>query len=109
MLNPSEESWPSMIAEIKTHFGLKIKPQPHQQRITIFKKTNRRVFTNYEELASHLRERFDVEVDLWEPSSVSLPEQIKFLEKTTVAISPCGGISYGTLFLPPGASAVFAE
>jgi hypothetical protein len=109
MSYPSERSWAPFIAEIKAHFGVKSKPKLRQQRITIFMKHGRRTFTNYEELAEHLKRRFDVQVDIWEPALYSMQEQVKYLERSTVIVSPCGGMSFGSMFLPPGASAVFAE
>jgi hypothetical protein len=109
MSHPSERSWAPFIAEIKAHFRVEVNPKLHQQRITIFMKHGRRTLTNYEELAEHLRRRFDVQVDIWEPALYSMQEQIEYLARSTVIVSPCGGMSHGSMFLPPAASAVFVE
>lgn len=109
MGTPSEGIWPPFVREIKQHFGLALTPKPRKQKISIFRKNGRRTFTNYDALAAHLRRRFGVEVELIDPASFTIKDQIFKLEKTTVIVSPCGGVSFSSMFLPPGASAVFAE
>jgi capsular polysaccharide biosynthesis protein len=109
MSTASERIWPPFVAEIKSHFGLQLRPQPKAQKITVFRKNGRRTLTNYEEVADHLRKRFDVEVEVWEPATFSIRDQIKYLETTTVVVTPCGGVSFTSLFLPAGSSAIFVE
>lgn len=108
---PSEGQWASFVAEIKAHFGIPINPRLRHQKITILRKSGRRTWLNYEELAEHLRQRFgsQVAVEIIEPASLGMKEEISKLSKTTVLLSPCGGMSFSAMFLPPGASAVFSE
>jgi hypothetical protein len=105
----SETAWPSFVAEIKSHYGFQISPRLRQQKITMLRKNGRRTFLNYEEVADHLRNRFEVEVEIYDIAQDTIEGQIRKLETTTVLISPCGGISFSALFLPPGSSAIFAK
>jgi hypothetical protein len=106
---PSEAAWPGFINAIKSHYGFQLSPRLLRQKITLFLKNGRRTFLNYEEVADHLRNRFNVEVEIYDPAQDTIRDQIRFLESTTVLISPCGGISLSAMFLPPGASAIFAQ
>ncbi|POY75532.1 hypothetical protein BMF94_1435 [Rhodotorula taiwanensis] len=106
---PSENILPPFVGELRDTAGLERSPRPRRQRITVFLKHGRRVFLNNEALVEHLRRRFDVEVDLMDPAELSISEQLAYLQDTTVLVSPCGGLSYGGLFLPKGSSMVVAD
>ncbi|GAA6060575.1 hypothetical protein JCM10212_006810 [Sporobolomyces blumeae] len=106
---PSEHVWPGFVDELRVGAGLDITQRPKRQRISIFLKHGRRTVLNYKEVENHLRDRFKVEVDLIDPAKLSLADQIKYMHETTVVVSPCGGISFSSMFLPPGASAIFID
>ncbi|POY75533.1 hypothetical protein BMF94_1436 [Rhodotorula taiwanensis] len=106
---PSKNVMPQFIQEFRKTAGLSATSTPGRQRITVFLKEGRRIFLNNDALVEHLRQRFDVEVDLMDPSKLSISEQLAYLQDTTVLVSPCGGISYGQFFLSKGASMVVAD
>jgi len=97
---PSEGSWTPFVAEIKTHLGLDVNYLPKRQKITLFYKDGRRTILNYDEMKQHLERRFRVEVEIVNPAIYTLPEQVRMLQDTTVVVSPCGGISFSSVFLP---------
>ncbi|KAI5477587.1 glycosyltransferase family 61 protein [Pseudohyphozyma bogoriensis] len=105
----SGESWPGFVAEMKKYVGVPEFPKLKKQKISIFLKRGRRTLLNYEELRDHLVKRFEVEVELKDPSEFSLEEQIAWMQSTSVVVSPCGGVSFSAIFLPPGASAIFVD
>lgn len=105
----SENMWPQFVDELRVGAGLVPSHLPTRQRITIFLKHGRRTILNYDELEAHLRERFQVEVDMLNPAKLSLPEQLKYMQDTTVVVSPCGGVSFSSNFLPRGSSAIFVD
>lgn len=109
MLFPSEGQWPQFAAEVKKNLNLPSHPTLYRQKIVIFRKNGRRTFVNYDELADHLRKRFAVSVELVDPTMYGIREQLVKLSDATVVISPCGGVSFTAMFVPPGASAIFAE
>lgn len=110
LFDPSEGQWTAFAAEVKKYFHVPVNPRPSQQRIVILRKMGRRTFLNYDELAEHLRSRFlNVEVEIMDPAAIELKEQLIRLANTTVVITPCGGVSFSAMFVPPGASAIFAE
>lgn len=106
---PSEGSWSPFIAEIKSHLALPIYYRPSRQKITLFYKHGRRTILNYEPLQQRLQERFGVQVEIVNPASFTLEEQIVMMQDTTVVVSPCGGVSFSSVFLPKGVSAIFLE
>ncbi|KAK4049306.1 hypothetical protein OIV83_004243 [Microbotryomycetes sp. JL201] len=101
--------WSDFASTIKKRSGIDPSYLPGKQRITIMYKARKRTFTNYDELVQSLRDRFNVEVELLDPNELSLTDQLAVLSRTTVLVSPCGGISFSAAFLPPGASAVFSD
>lgn len=109
MGHPSEGSWTGFIGEIKTHLGIDPDHKPVRQKITIFDKRGRRTILNPTELKERLEERFQVQVDIINPAAFSLEEQAGMFEDTTVLVSPCGGVSFSSVFLPKGASTIFLE
>lgn len=80
---PSKNIMPQFIQEFRKTAGLPATSTPSRQRITVFLKEGRRIFLNNDALAEYLRQRFDVEVDLMDPSKLSISEQLAYLQDTT--------------------------
>jgi hypothetical protein len=92
--------------------------QPTTQRIVILNKTGYRRIHNPEELATYLREEFGhsrwggprgLVVEVVDPLQMSFREEIETLMNTTVLITPVGGMSYASMFLPRSASAIYLD
>lgn len=80
---PSEAVWPGFINAIRQGAGVSLTAKPKKQRITIFRKYGRRTFLNYDALEQHLKNRFNVEVDVMDPAKLTLPEQLTYMQDTT--------------------------
>lgn len=84
-------------------------PIPGKQSIIIINKLEgRRLVTNFNELQSYLESLFLVDVIIENHiSDMTIEEQIYMMRKYSVMVTPCGGISFSSLFMTPGASAVY--
>ena len=81
---------------------------PDAQRIVILdKQGGRRRPTNTVALAAFLRSLFAVPVDILQVARLPLAEQIRRLRTYSVLVTPCGGLSFASAFMAPGASAVY--
>lgn len=80
---PSEGMWPGFLDEMKTYLGVPTDHRPKKQKVSVFLKHGRRTITNYDALQAHLAKRFEVEVELVEPSFFDLPQQIRMMQDTT--------------------------
>eukprot|EP01080_Neovahlkampfia_damariscottae_P010491 gene10491-3012_t len=87
-----------------------ILPKKHQ--ITISHKTvgYRRSILNIDELQKALNSTFpDVPVVIYKGKSLNSSEEAELLSKTTVFITPAGGSSFVSMFLPDRANAIFLD
>jgi len=81
---------------------------PTDQRILVFHKgEGQRRAINEAEMATYLRETFEIPVDVVDIATLTLEDQVQLVRKYSVVVTPCGGISFSTPFLGPGASAVY--
>jgi hypothetical protein len=81
---------------------------PNRQQITIFKKNGRRNFDKAEELFELCKE-FGVSVTLVMPSDLTIIQQLLLLQNTSVLITPFGGMSFASLFLPKGSVGIYVD
>lgn len=109
MSHASEGVWEPFIGQIKENLNLDPNRLPRKQKIHLFYKIGRRRILNYPEIKQHLEKRFNVEVEIINPADFTLEEQVRIFQDTTIVITPCGGISFSSVFLPKGASAIFLE
>ena len=86
-----------------------ISAKVEQYQILILKKEGRRRILNVDEVAESLSLAFpNAKVVLFNPANVSIEDQIIEAQRTTVLVTPCGGISFLGMFLRSRASAVVA-
>lgn len=81
-------------------------PLPKQPRVAVFVKHGRRRTVNSEDIAKAIRNELHIEVDVLNVASIELKEQMATMAKYVAVISPAGGVSYTSAFLPPGASVI---
>jgi hypothetical protein len=89
---------------------VEIKPKKHQ--ITIFKKNWSRSISNHDDLVKHITQKYknqEIEVVEIDPSRLSIKDQINLMLKTTLLITPCGGISMIGFFLTSGSSLISTD
>lgn len=77
---------------------------PDPSRLAFFNKTGKRRPINVEAVAAAITKRFKIPVDVLDIASMPLIEQMATMAKYSTVITPCGGISFTTVFLPPGAT-----
>ena len=77
------------------------------QRLLLFRKHGKRRIINIEQIQAHLISTFKVDVDVIDISHLTFPEQIKQVRNASIVISPCGGLSFSSVFLPAGGVAIF--
>ena len=97
------------IRSLINHYSVTLPPTIKHHSIGIVNKgEGRRQVTNFPELQAYLESTFVVEVTIINNiHMMSIPEQIDLMRRFSVVISPCGGISFSTLFKAPGTSAVY--
>jgi len=87
---------------------------PCKSVITILKKKESihpRDIINFDAMVAHLTAKFShiAELQVFAPHVATAKEQIEQALKTTVAITPEGGISFWAFFLPVGSVAIFID
>jgi len=80
---------------------------PQRHKILIFSKTGRRMTTNVPSMAQHLGKVFNVDTQVVDIAKMSLAMQAQLVNSATIVISPCGGLSFSSVFLPKHAAAIF--
>lgn len=102
--------WPDLADAMKDTLGVKPYSLPKKHQIVVMKKTNRRMWTNEAELVKALRDWLDpIPVIIMHPEEMHFYDQIRTIHDTTVFVSPCGGVSFVSMFLPKGTSAIFSN
>ncbi|GAA6037485.1 hypothetical protein JCM8097_008211 [Rhodosporidiobolus ruineniae] len=104
-----ERSWPDMVQHMKKQIGLKPNSPLKKHKVIIVEKHGRRTWLNYQEVREHIEKTYGVEAALVDPAKLTVPEQLRLLEETTVMVTPPGGISFSSTFLRRGAAAIYAE
>ena len=81
---------------------------PRQHQLLLVHKQGKRGIANFKRVHAYLHRRFSpvATVRTTSYAGLSMAEQFRLLAETTVAISPCGGVSMILPFLPQGAYAV---
>ena len=71
----------------------------------------KRSISNFDEVNQYVRARFGQRADVHETTFADMPfaDQLRLITSTSVAFSPCGGISMLLPFLPPGAHAILVN
>ncbi|KAI9029226.1 hypothetical protein DFJ74DRAFT_657539 [Hyaloraphidium curvatum] len=99
--------WVYFGAHLLARAGRDPSARPRSQRILLLEKKGKRAVANVRALAAHLARTFGVPTDVLNPSDLKFPAQMDAMARTTVLITPCGGIAFSSLFLPPGAAMVY--
>ncbi|CAF1204837.1 unnamed protein product [Didymodactylos carnosus] len=106
---------------ILKHHGVDLKRPPTRHLILLVNKSHsewgerngiatRRSIYNLNEIKSYLQKTYkNIEIKVVKLHRLSFPEQIKLMYKTTIIITPCGGISATIPFLPRGAHAIIMD
>ena len=94
-----------------TNLGLSSTKTPPRHRITLSIKNGRRGIYNNEEIADHLRAVLpEVELDVRELYSLGgWQNELAYLQETSVLITPCGGVSMSSMFLPQHSSLIVVD
>ncbi len=83
---------------------------PPKDLIVFLLKKGRRAPLNTEEAFNHIRTSFpEVTCELVNVTDMTFREQVFLMLRTTVLITPCGGMSLIALFLNPGAVSIFID
>lgn len=82
-------------------------PLPNPPKVAIFRKHGRRTLLNPEELAETMRTRLNIQADVIDIANYDLREQMALVQGYSIVVTPPGGISFTSAFLPPGALTVF--
>ncbi|BGP20191.1 hypothetical protein JCM10213v2_008326 [Rhodosporidiobolus nylandii] len=109
MRSVDERGWPDMIQHMKRTVGIRPNGPLKKHRVVVIEKHGRRTWLNYKEVCEHIEQTYGVETLLVDPAKLSVPEQLKLFEETTVMLTPPGGISFSSTFLHKGAAAIYAE
>ncbi|GAA5972796.1 hypothetical protein JCM11641_003945 [Rhodosporidiobolus odoratus] len=109
MRNVDERSWPDMVQHMKQHVGIEPNGPLKKHRVVVIEKHGRRTWLNYKEVREHIADVYGVETLLVDPAKMSVPEQLELLERTTVMLTPPGGISFSSTFLHKMAVAIYVE
>jgi len=82
---------------------------PQRHSVVLLAKTDRRRIVNLSDLAGMLRRVLGTKADvrLVNPAALTLREQARLMQGTTVAVSQLGGHMYSSLWLPQGAKLVY--
>ena len=100
--------WNLFRSIIVKNYGIVYK-KPTSQVITIIRKTGRRVIRNFEEVEQFLRSKFDVSVQVYDPSIHTFQEQMDMITNCTLLISPPGGVSFLAGFLQQKSVGLFFD
>ncbi|EOD37807.1 hypothetical protein EMIHUDRAFT_225064 [Emiliania huxleyi CCMP1516] len=98
-------------ARVLAAHGISPTAPPSSHTIIIVAKKGRRAIANVRRVAAAVRAEFGsvAEIVLTDWAGMSMAEQLRLVASTTVAVSPCGGISMLLPFLPQGAAAVLVN
>lgn len=114
MMYDQDRYWSDFIALLLRNMALESKAAAQaintrlsSQLIVLLDKRGRRRVTNIQEAASHIATTFRVLVQVVNPANMSFEEQVVLAQRTTVLITPCGGISFFAAFLKSRATAIF--
>lgn len=94
-----------------SNYGVNPLQTPKKPRITVSIKKGKRGLANNDELVAHLRAQFPkVEIDALELVSLGgWRNELRYLQDTSVLITPCGGVSMSAMFLPHNAALVVID
>jgi hypothetical protein len=108
-----EAIFESFRARIFKRLGFDPDYVPTKHKIVVTKKKGGnfgRVIYNLAELVEFLEDTYpDIPVEVVEWSKMSIPDQLRLLQNTTILITPAGGVSMIAPFLPHGAHAIFMD
>ena len=95
-------------ARVLAWHGLSPTVVPRQHAILLVEKAGRRGIHNFREVKAHVESHFGgiAQVRTSSFAALTMAEQLRLVASTTVAVSPCGGVSMILPFLPEGAHAV---
>ena len=81
---------------------------PRRHTILLVRKDGRRALHNFGKVRRHVAARFSRLASVEETSfaGLTMAQQLALVARTTIAVSPCGGISMILPFLPEGAHAI---
>jgi hypothetical protein len=104
------EPWGRFMCVLMAQYGVDCAVRPKKHHIMLIKKNGRRSLRNdYTQLAKDIRARFGVGVSVMDPSKLTLEQQVRAMSQSTVALTPCGGISFATVFLPNDAVRIISD
>ena len=104
-------SWWQYHAYYLANMGVPYNHTPRKHRITVSVKDGKRSIYNSREMVEHLRATFPAyEVDAIELYQLGgWKQELTYLLDTTVLITPCGGVSMSSMFLPHGAAMIVVD
>ena len=87
-------------------------PHAGKQLVTFFVKTRGQSHIDVDpesirDLAERVRVEMQVDVDVFDPATLTIEEQIKRLVPTTVLVTPLGGIDATSVFVSPAVSVIY--
>lgn len=105
--------WKSYRAYYLSNMGLNPYHTPKQHRITISIKSGKRGIYNNQELIAGVKQHYvpqNILVDAIELVSLgSWKAELNYLSDTTVLVTPCGGVSMSSMFLPVNSALVVVD
>ena len=104
-------SWWQYHAFYLSNMGVPYNHTPKKHRITVSIKDGKRSIFNSQQMVDHLKLAFPQhEVDAIELYQLGgWKQELTYLLDTTVLITPCGGVSMSSMFLPHGAALVVVD
>ncbi|GAA6034785.1 hypothetical protein JCM8097_001168 [Rhodosporidiobolus ruineniae] len=112
MRHPTGRTWVDLADWMKSRIDLPVgsmKKPLKKHKVVIIEKHGRRTWLNYAEVRKHVEETYGVEALLVDPATLSVEDQLRLFDGTTVLVTPPGGVSFSSLFLREGAAAVMVE
>jgi hypothetical protein len=87
-------------------------PHAGKQLVTLFVKTQGQSHIDVDpesirDLAERVRVEMQVDVDVFDPATLAIEEQIKRLVSTTVLVTPLGGIDATSVFISSATSVIY--
>ena len=104
-------SWWQYHAFYLSNMGVPYNHTPKKHRITVSIKDGKRSLYNNQEMVEHLKKTFpSYEVDAIELYQLGgWKQELTYLLDTTVLITPCGGVSMSSMFLPHGSAMIVVD
>lgn len=95
-------------ARVLAWHGVPYNLSPRSHTILLVDKAGKRSIHNFRQVQRHVTERFGrmAKVEVTSYAGLTMAQQLSLVARTTVAVSPCGGISMILPFLPEGAHAI---